>query len=296
MSNGIALRQNSENSLKYLSAQRQMYSDLKFISGLQFLFCILASSILSILLLFISDYIIGTIINFIIAIVVVILNKLFDKFIEKQREIAAYIQQIFDLDVFKMKWIKEDFGKIKDISYNISVKSNKYLKKHENFNDLKNWYSIQYDELPLDIGVYYCQKENVRWDSKLRQILRVIYLILIVSISLIIVIYCIAKSKLVIDLMSIMIVFTPLFQYWLSKRNQLLEDIKKIKSIIDWQLLTENNIDKIEKVGIYSLQSLIFEHRKNCVLIYDFIYNIFKGKYQNEASIHASYVKSKYDK
>ena len=186
-----------------------------------------------------------------------------------------------------MNW-ENTFGKKKDVVSDIVNETNKYLKKYKNFGLLKNWYSLEYDKLDLNSGIYYCQKENINWDKKLRKINRLIYLILIFSFSIVILGYCIIKKELVIELLSIIAIFSPLLHYWIIKQNNLAEDIKKLDEIMNQQLAMDEN--NIENADLYILQKLIFEHRKNCMLIYDFIYNIFKNKHQQEAMLYADYI------
>jgi hypothetical protein len=293
MSNGIASRQNKEENLIYLSAQRQIYSDLKSISKLQFLFCIMITVALSIMQLLINNPII-IIINFCVTFFVFLFNIRFERYIKKQQEIAAYIQQIFDVDVYTMKWVEGYFCKKKNVDSDISIKSNKYIQKFRNFDDFKNWYSIPYDALPLNIGTYYCQKESITWDKKLRKITKWVYLSLIFLLGISIIIYCVMSNKLAIDMIFIMVIFSPLFQYCISKINNLSEDIIRIDEMFRQNLCIEEIIEtsgEIEEYEIYNLQKLIYEHRKSCLPISDFIYKLFKNKYQNEASLSANYIK-----
>ena len=123
MSNGINQRENETNSLLMLAAQRQIYKEAKVINRIIILFSVIIPFILPILSIFITDT------NFslfskIISIISWVIALYLDVKRKKTQELAALIQQQFDVYVFSFKWDDKLFRKNKYVTYKIIKKKN----------------------------------------------------------------------------------------------------------------------------------------------------------------------------
>lgn len=128
MSNGINKRQNEENSILKLVAQRQMYREAKMINRVIFICSVGIPFILSLISLFFVDDS-WNLCSKCISIASWILALFLQMKIRKVQETAALIQQQFDVYVFSFTWDNKLFRKNKNIDYTINQKVNRLLKK-----------------------------------------------------------------------------------------------------------------------------------------------------------------------
>ena len=160
--------QNAETNIDKLLAQRRLYSKAKTFKWSFVLITIILPIIISFLdnfrVIEIKEwqniYIIYMVIAFIIGII-------FDNLTNNYKDIAAVIQEEFDISVFsipKRKYL------INMIEANPNV-IRKYSKKDkENINKIeavKNWYPIEIRKVRTNISVLLCQRANVYYDEKL---------------------------------------------------------------------------------------------------------------------------------
>lgn len=164
MSN-ILYKQNLEENLRLLSAQRQSYNEAKFYRSC---YRILVSVPCLLSFLVINNYIDATdqysVFRFLIDLFVVfvgyfLLHKSFT-----YQELGANIQQKFDTNVFGLafEWnAKKDQTEIETLYCK--------HKKDENIEKLRNWYSDEIDNLDYPKDVLASQKQNLFWSQKVRE-------------------------------------------------------------------------------------------------------------------------------
>ena len=68
---------------------------------------------------------------------------------KQKRDLAASIQQEFDIDVFQMPWDNKLFGAQKDLNCEIVEKSTKILRNKGQSDKLKNWYTSAVDLISI---------------------------------------------------------------------------------------------------------------------------------------------------
>ena len=110
MSNGIATRQNEDNSIAMLAAQRQLYRDAKKYNTVSVALSVWIPFALAVILLFISENTKWRYASYILSIVSMAFSFVIDKYIEEKKQLAAFIQQKFDVYVYEMPWDKRIFG------------------------------------------------------------------------------------------------------------------------------------------------------------------------------------------
>ena len=109
MSNGIAMRQNEDNSIAMLAAQRQLYRDAKKYNTVAVALSVWIPFALAVILLFIPENTEWRYASYILSIVSMVFSFVIDKYIEKKKQLAAFIQQKFDVYVYEIPWDKRIF-------------------------------------------------------------------------------------------------------------------------------------------------------------------------------------------
>ena len=91
MSNGIAMRQNEDNSIAMLAAQRQLYRDAKKYNTVAVALSVWIPFALAVILLFIPENTEWRYASYILSIVSMVFSFVIDKYIEKKKQLAAFI-------------------------------------------------------------------------------------------------------------------------------------------------------------------------------------------------------------
>ena len=115
MSNGIATRQNEDNSIAMLAAQRQLYREAKKYNTVSVALSVWIPLALAVILLFLPENTEWRYASYILSIVSMFFSFVIDKYIEEKKQLAAFIQQKFDVYVYEMPWDKRIFGRDKNV-------------------------------------------------------------------------------------------------------------------------------------------------------------------------------------
>lgn len=281
MSNGILNRQNENKSIAMLAAQRQLYRDVKNLNTFLVTLSVWIPLILSIILLFIpKENTCWKHTTYVLSIVSMICSFTIDKCIEQKKQLAAFIQQKFDLYVYKMPWDKRIFGKNKNVDYEVAIYSKKILDNSQEAEKLKNWYNPKVDEKNIIDGILSCQRENFWWDVGLRKRFRLLSIILIISLLIMILAMGLWNDDKIIELSFRFAFILPMLKWLLTVVKKLNKDIRTLE-----ELDSDINDDEIKTMeDLQDIQKLIFQHRKGCYAIPEFIYKMFKDN--DEDMVH----------
>lgn len=167
---GIAERQNEQENLRLLAAQRQLYSEEKKRTGIWYVFSLfvavsfLAASVLPFLKFF------EPLVAFVVLVMMLVELAMLPQ-IRQPRNIAAIIQEQFDCDVFDLEWNdaladKPDPKVIEEAVQRFDKRKN----RDQEWKRLENWYEnpIIYTA-PIHVARIACMKENIQWDSGQRR-------------------------------------------------------------------------------------------------------------------------------
>lgn len=280
MSNGIQNRQNEENSLSMLAAQRQLYSEAKRAENIVILFSVFLPFLCACIQVFVKDNTTLNTIVYIFPIVSMVIGIILEKYIEKEKELAAFIQQKFDTYIYQMPWDKRLFGADKNVNSIIADKSRKHFSKQGAKDKLKDWYTPTVDAFPVEKGILECQKENFWWDVGLRKRYKLASTILIVALSIIILGTGIVQNEQFSILALRMAFIFPLCQWLHEIIKTLGADIRRLERL-DEELSVpgEKSMDELQDI-----QKDIFIHRKSCGSIPNFFYQIFKDNDEDKAN------------
>ena len=276
--------QNEEFLLKCQLAQRKEYTHAKKASRLKSIFNIIFA-VISICASCIDCNTLSAI-SSLFAVLVVVFNKYFDKYILYYKKYAASIQQYIDVTLFTYV-IGESKFEWGELPNNTELANAVSELSDVDTSDVKNWYS-DYSTLPGEYQIFYCQRENVRWDYKLHRSYKnfIFGNLLVIALIIVVNIYFFASD--IIMFICILSWFIPLGEYIYSIHKDIRQTISFYKKIDNYS----NNIEKklLEngdisiKQDLIDLQYMIRKRREVGFLIPDWFYRRKKNKYQKKES------------
>lgn len=279
MSNGIVKRQNENNSIAMLAAQRQLYRDAKKFNTLSVALSVWIPFALAVILLFIPSNTEWKYASYILSVVSMAFSFIIDKYIEEKKQLAAFIQQKFDVYVYGMPWDKRIFGKDKNIAHEVASHSKKILNNPLEKKKLKDWYTSGVDEKNIIDGILACQRENFWWDVGLRKRFRFASITLMIILFVVILAMGLWKNERITELLWRLAFIVPMLKWLLDTVKKLNKDISTLQEL-DGDI-NNNEIKTME--DLQDIQKVIFQHRKGCYAIPECIYNIFKDNDEDRA-------------
>lgn len=284
MSNGIKQRQNEEKSFMMLAAQRQLYSDAKAHEISSVMLSVIVPFLLSFVLLFVSENSPVRIASYIVAIISATVSFWVDGVIRKKKELAATIQQKFDIYVYSMPWDSKLFGKEKALNNEIAEHSKKIMNNPKKKAELRDWYTPVADSKSLSDGILMCQRENIWWDVGLRKRFKIASLIVVVLLSVAVFAMGIWHNESVTRLLWRFAFVAPMIEWLLDTIKRIDEDIDDLKELDN--CVTETHSRTMDE--LQEIQRLLYEHRKKCFSIPNTFYNLFKDNDEDKAHRAAS--------
>lgn len=279
MSNGIAMRQNEEKAITMLAAQRQLYNDAKRFDSISVMLSVWLPFVMALILLFLPEESNWKSVSYILAIVSMLFSFVVDKRIDDKKKLAAYIQQKFDVYVYNMPWNERIFGKDKNVNQDIVTYSKHIMENDGEKKGLHNWYTPAVDNKELLTGILLCQRENFGWDVGLRKRYRLVSVIIIVLLCSFVLVMGLWKNESVVILLWRLAFILPMLK-WLFDTVKMLN--KDMERLIELDEIVNNNVTKTMD-ELQDIQKMIFEHRKECYAIPNFIYQIFKDNDEDTA-------------
>jgi hypothetical protein len=282
----IVKEQNTDKAIRYLAAQKQLYSIGKNTFAFQVLIAVpipIVISVFSILFkeiqenlnwIFISYTIIATFLEF----------QLEDKS-TKLKKIAASIQEKFDTKILKIKWNNVLIPSQIDDEiifryYRIFLKKNKIDK-------LYDWYSPDVKVIKSNIASLICQRINSTYDFTLRH--RYTNLIIIMTISTFLFFFLSAQYynlTVISFLTNVLFPSLPVFvlaRKQISSNKDSIENLRELKSLIEDRFSRLQSIDDdIPPKILRQIQDKIYLKRINSPLLPDWSYNFLRPQLEEE--------------
>ena len=279
MSNGIRSRQNEEHSIEMLAAQRKLYNDAKSVNWISTALSVWIPFILSILLVFVIQNNPLETISYIISIISMLISLCIDSYIKKRKELAASVQQKFDVYVYQMPWNERLFGKNRNLNHAIAEHSKLIMSKEDEKKALYDWYTPVVDEKSINDGILACQRENQWWDVGIRKRYRLACCISIIIMTVIVFGMGIIRNEEAVKLLWRFAFIVPMVQWLIDTVKQLNEDIDNLKGMDE--MINDESSKSMD--DLQDIQAKIYEHRKGCFAIPDFFYNVFKENDEDNA-------------
>lgn len=282
ISNGINQRQNRDNSILMLAAQRQIYKEAKMINRIVAVCSVIIPFILLIISLVASNNNFS-LLSKLISIISWIVALLLGIRVKETQGLAALIQQQFDVYVFSFEWDNKLFRKNKNIDYIITQKAERLLTKRTVQDEkLQDWYRKEVDELPLKQAIKLCQEENVNWDSELRNFYSKITFAIVIVLFIIIITIGIYQKDFLLVVLSFGI---PIFQWEVKVITAIRVDVGRLTKLSE----SINSNKACELDELLEIQRDIYEHRKNCYLIDDKIQFFLRDRLEKKNKDRVNY-------
>lgn len=289
---------NRQNELPFVNAQKvakYCYRRGKILAACLAVVLLLIPIAVNIIIPLINN----DIFNGIMAILLIIAfvgGQVIRKLLEKQKFYGAGMQQYFDECVFDLKNLCRKYIVPRKITLSLRLELIKKYEKKDH-TPFINWYP-DYSALSYDKAVFYCQKENVRWDSDIRNMYRTYLICIALLLGTGVIINAVLQRMEVIKLLAIIISGLPITSYFFTGFQKLVEDINDQRSLM-------HHIEKLEHAlneginiwdGVEELQVEIFNYRKKAYLIPDWFHEIFRKRFQGRADLFASHISGEHKK
>ncbi len=288
MINKITEKQNLPINITLLKAQRALYSSAKNYAGLQLILTVVIMVAISIIYLVYGKGWLGlpvTDLTWLVtstSFIILLLDSIWlTPLIESKKEMAAKIQQEFDVNVLGINWSKGFLGKKVD-KEDIEAWCYKFKGDEEK---LKDWYCTKVEQLPLLPAKICCQSENAWWDGDLRKNYNTIIIVaavLLVAISFII---SISMNYTLQNFFAIFIApllpFSTIAFKTIYDNNKSIERLKNLKNDISdlWERVVKKEISYSDaNILIEGIQLGIFSNRKDSPLVFNFVYWLQKNR------------------
>jgi len=275
----ISTDQNRIIFYKFLKAQRVTYSRAKIIRFTKYSITILLAVIAPIIFIYSPEKIntfgvigaIWTLIAFLIGYI--------ERWLVKR---AATIQEVFDTELYQINWNQISYGEKQIPHEYINGITENFTNSDLEF-EFKNWYEgIENIEKPISILL--CQRQNIVWDFKLRDIYAyIVIFILIINFIIGLLLFSYTGETLVNYLIGLILPSLSANILGIEEAIGHLNISKRKKDLSNKLVTLINQVRKkkrvIENTDLREIQNVIFEERLKAPLIPDFIYNFLKKKY-----------------
>lgn len=271
-----------QNEQGMINAQKAAH--YSYLTGKRVIFVLATVSIIipiisNVLLLLFNNIILANLLS-VIGVCCFLGGEILRLFIKRYKFYGAGLQQYFDEFVFGLKNSCRKYIPPKKLTFEQRLSLLKKYEKKDNA-PFVNWYS-DYSSLPYEKAVYYCQKENIRWDKKLREKYIAGLVISLFIIILAFVIHAIFYNKSTNDLIAILVSIAPVFSYLIHGIIKLCKDLNNQKNILSCIENIETKMTSSKKIWdeVEELQVEIFKYRKTNYLIPNWFYNLFRKSIQ----------------
>lgn len=286
MANSIATKQNSLWSLRLLLTQRELYGRAKLASAAQLILTVVIPALLiaaqvsrpHLKLLAALYGLVASIVDF----------AFIDAIKTHFRRQAALTQEAFDCEVLGLPWSELIAGKRPD-NEDVIIAS----EEDSRFAPIRDWYAPDVAAVSLPTGRIICQRSNCWWDAKLRRWYRWLLVGFVVLALLSISLVSIAANQTMPDfILGFLAPLLPMALWSIREARTQVEAADRadrLKSFGDglWTSTKAGTLsDDDATTRSRDFQSAIFSHRRQSPLVFDWVHNRLKGRF--EAQMRAS--------
>lgn len=296
----ISQRQNENENIKKLQAQRQIYSDIKLRMILIFILGVVLPITVSFITFALNNDFFSETLNFekkdigyfsaCVGICSTIYVEWHSNLLKNMKEDAAKIQERFDTDVFQLPWDSINIGNKPDTGL-ILNKSKEFNKKNPNYVGFKDWYTLKAASFRYPQAIAFCQQQNLYWDSSLRKdIVRLSWIVLALIIIMMLFLGIFNDFTIRNLLTNVAILLLPICSFFSKIITEHKETIKEMDRLRD---INENLIDSIISNNLSNpnflsqcrqLQTAIYNHRKTARPIPDWLHQLRKDDQEDESA------------
>ena len=282
--NRIIEHQNDRHILEMLSAQRNLYRKAKQWRNVRFFVCVFSVLVISMMKAIWNDSNGMAIILSLTVFLTLLSGPVFNKQVDKRRELASRIRQLLDIELFGQTWDEDYYGK-KPTPEEVFDNKSKMIS-----NDLLDWYDKGIGEVQdLNTAILLCQRENLCYDSHIRSSFTKFCVLIAVLVC-----FCIISVGAIInrgDMLSIitfgLIPITPVVRWIQSVKNEDSKD-RGTRDILESLVAKEMEIvmkgKAVHVTELKRIQNLMFSHRRDGYLVPEWYYKINRKKSETRAA------------
>jgi hypothetical protein len=281
----IIQEQDSETSIKYLAAQKQLYINGKTTFAFQVLIAVPIPILISIVTPLLGKEEQSIVWIFVLySIIATFLEFFCEDRAMKLKKLAASIQEKFDTSVLLIDWNKTLISSKPDDGIILRF-YNKYIKKNK-LDKLYGWYSNEVLPVNTNIATLLCQRTNCSYDFTLRKRYTNTILLLAAATFLILLIIAGQNGLTVPNFISTVLfpslpVFVMAYKQ-ISTNKEAIENLKELKDLIEGRLETLRINDQVEPHLIRQIQDKIYLKRINSPLLPEWAYNFLRQNLEDE--------------
>lgn len=282
----ILKRQNKDNHIDDLLAQKTVYSVAKNYQGLLIFITVPLPIIISIVikldpkLIDQSSYIFALYLVF-----AAVGEKILEKIVERLKNIAASIQEQFDSQVLDIR-VNETLNSLLIDDETIRRYSKKARKNKSLVQKVTSWYSLNLIDVKTNIASLLCQRTNITYDYSVRKRYKSTVLILsILTVATLFLISLFNNLNLQTFLIEVILPSIPVFLFAYKEINsntESIDNLDHLRNLIESKLKDVNIDSKIEEELLRKIQDRIYHNRVLSPLIPDFIYYFIRTKLEDE--------------
>lgn len=281
----IIQEQDSDTSIKYLAAQKQLYMNGKSTFAFQVLIAVPIPTLISIVTPLLGKEEQSIVWIFVLySIIATFLEFFCEDRAMKLKKLAASIQEKFDTSVLLIDWNKTLISEKPDDGIVLRF-YNKYIKKNK-LDKLYGWYSNEVLPVNTNIATLLCQRTNCSYDFTLRQRYTNTILLLAAATFLILLIVADQNGLTVPNFISTVLfpslpVFVLAYKQ-ISTNKEAIENLKELKDLIEGRLEMLRINDQVETHLIRQIQDKIYLKRINSPLLPEWAYNFLRQNLEDE--------------
>lgn len=218
------------------------------------------------------------------AVALVLFNKYADKMVLAKKRHAASIQQYIDVSLFAAAIGNNatEWGELPsktDIAREVSKFEN------DDVSEMRNWYS-DCSSLSGIFQVFYCQKENIRWNYELHKRFQRLQLVFLCVVAVVLLAILLLRNPSFIRLVCVLSWLVPIAKYTCSIWSEVQKSIRTLQGIETFSRMLENKLSVALSPSmipeLIELQNKIKQKRETGYLIPDWFYNCQKKGQQRQ--------------
>lgn len=275
----IIQRQELPENIELLAAQRNLYSRVKNIIGLQMILSgpvAVTAAIITIARPDMKGYVA------LWGILTVVFDLfVFTPWVKKLRDSAARVQELFDTKVLGIEWNDIAVGRKPELEL-VHEEAQKHGLDEGSKSGLKKWYPVVIDTVPEIFGIIISQRSNAWWDCKMRRKYAYFIRVVLVFIALGLIGFGLYEKKDMFEFLAYIV--APLASTYVFGYRQMMEHtdtadrLDKLKDLAEkiWADAIAGKDVATLKIKCRTLQDQIFDHRKRNPPVFDFLFRWFR--------------------
>lgn len=282
----ILEKQNRDNHIDELLAQKTIYSIAKNYQGILLLLTVPLPIVVSLIINYSPSLIDQSSYIFVLyTIIAATSEKVLESTIDRLKKIAASIKELFDTEVLEI--IDNDSLNLVLIDREIVWRySNKKRRSKKEVDLVTNWYSLEIKKIKTNVASLLCQRTNITYDFSVRKRYKfLIFGLSVITFLVLLTISLLREISLKDFLIEVILPSIPVVMYAYKEINsntESIDNLNHLRNLIE-SLIKKIKIDEnIDDHQLRNIQNRIYHNRLLSPLIPDFIYKLLRLKLEDE--------------